>query len=85
MNTCMYVDILKFVWMDVGRYICTYPCMDGYRQDCMRVSRYECEDIYIHTYRILLLAMCLPIKEYISDHRYERKIWLQMKIFVIVT
>ena len=35
---------------------------------CMYVHTYT----NTHAYRMYFLKMCLSIKEYISDHRYER-------------
>ena len=43
--------------MHVCMYICMYPWIDGYGQNCM----------YVHMY-----VQTLSIKEYISDHRCER-------------
>ena len=61
---CMHV----FLQADMHESTCNYVWMDGYRQKSMKV----CMCVHIHTYRILFLAACLLIIQYISDHRYER-------------
>ena len=40
-HVCIYVDrymwICTYGWMDIGRNVYTYACMDGFGQNCMNL------------------------------------------------
>ena len=71
MNVHIYMNLYGYMY--VGRHVCIYAQNDGYRQHCMNVCMCTHTYIYIDTcIQLQSLAICLSIKECISDHRYEK-------------
>ena len=74
MYLCAFMYVGMHGWIYTCRQTCImYTLMDEYRQNYMNVCMYVCTYIYIHTYRMFFLAICLSTKEFINDHRCERR------------